>query len=127
MSPYRRSISPMWWLRNRAYFLFMVREWTSVFIAAYLVLFLLLLRKLAIGREAYEAYLQFLATPGMLLFHVLALGFALFHAVTWFAILPKVLVVRRGEERVAPGIVAGVNYGAWIAVSVLIAWIVLRG
>ncbi len=126
MRPYHRPIAPTWWLTNRAYFFFMIRELTSVFIAAYLVLFLLMLRKLTISREAYQAYLQFLATPGMLVFHVLALGLALYHAVTWFNITPKVLIVRFGEERVPATIVAGVNFAAWIVVSVIIAWIVLR-
>ncbi len=126
MRPYRRPIAPTWWLTNRAYFFFMIRELTSVFIAAYLALFLLMLRKLTIGRDAYEAYLRFLATPGMLVFHVLALGFALYHTVTWFNITPKVLVVRFREERVPARIVAGLNFAAWIVISVVIAWIVLR-
>lgn len=127
MSPYRRAMPPTWWLRNRAYFLFVVRELTSVPIAVYLILLLLMVRKLAAGREAYEAYLRFLATPGMVAFHLLALAAALFHAVTWINITPKVLVVRVGENRVPPALVAGVNYTAWIVVSILIAWIVVRG
>ncbi len=127
MTPYRRTMPATWWLQNRAYFLFMMRELTSVFIAAYLVLLLVMVRKLAQGREAYDAYLQFLATPGMLVFHIVALGFAVFHAITWFAIVPKVVVVRLGEERVPAWIVAGVNYAAWVIVSGLIAWFVLRG
>ncbi len=127
MTPYRHTMPATWWLRNRAYFLFMMRELTSVFIAAYLVLLLVMVRKLAQGPEAYDAYLQFLATPGMLAFHIVALGFAVFHAITWFAIVPKVVVVRLGEERVPAWIVAGVNYAAWVIVSGLIAWFVLRG
>ncbi len=127
MSPYRRAMPATWWLRNRAYFLFMVREFTSVFVAAYLVLFLIMVHKLGQGRDVYDAYVQFLATPGMLGFHVVALGFALFHAITWFNILPKVVVVRLGGERVPAGIVAGVNYAAWMIVSVLLGWFVLRG
>ena len=66
MSPYRRPMPRTWWLGHRVYFFFMVRELTSVFIAGYLVLFLLMLHRLVAGREAYEAYLRFLARPGML-------------------------------------------------------------
>ncbi len=124
MNPYQRRVAPTWWLRNRAYFLFIVRELTSVFIAAYLILFLLLLYQLSVGREAYEAYLRFLATPGMLVFHVLALTAALFHTLTWFNLLPNIMVVRYGENRVPAIIVVGINYAAWIAVSIFIAWIV---
>lgn len=124
MNPYHRPMPATWWLTNRAYFLFMMRELTSVFLAAYLVLFLLLLHKLAASREAYEAYLRLLATPGMLAFHVLALVAALFHSITWFNLTPNVLVVRFGEQRVPAAIVAGVNYVAWIVISLLLIWIV---
>jgi len=127
MSPYRRPIPPTWWLANRAYFLFMVRELTSVFIAAYLVLFLLMLQKLAAGREAYEAYLRFLAQPGMLVFHVVALAAALFHTVTWFNVTPMVMPLQVGEKRVPPKIIAGANYMAWIVLSIAVTAIVMRG
>ncbi len=127
MSPYHRPMPATWWLRNRAYLLFMVREFTSVFIAVYVILLLVMVRRLTQGPEAYDAYLQFLATPGMLVFHIVALLFALFHTITWFNILPKVVVIRLGEERVPGWIVAGVNYAAWVIVSGLIAWFVLRG
>jgi fumarate reductase subunit C len=125
MSPYQRAMAPTWWLSNRAYFLFIVRELTSVFIAAYLVLFLLMLRKLAVGREAYEAYLRFLSTPGMFAFHVLALAAALYHTVTWFNLSPMAMRVRFGEKRVPPAVVVGVNYVAWIVLSLALTAIVL--
>ena len=126
-APYRRPMPVMWWLQNRAYFLFMVRELTSVFIAVYVVLLLILLSKLRAGPDAYEQHLRFLATPGVIIFHVIALASALFHTVTWFNITPNVLVVRLGARRVRGAIIVGVNYAAWIAVSIVLAWIVLRG
>lgn len=125
--PYHRPLPSTWWLQNRAYFLFMIRELTSVFIAAYAMLLLILLYRLNAGRDAYESYLRFLATPGMVIFHVIALAAALFHTVTWFNLTPKVLVVRMGAQRVPAAVIAGVNYAAWVAVSALVAWIVLRG
>ena len=125
--PYRRPVPSTWWLHNRAYFLFMLRELTSVFIAAYLILLLILLYRLNAGRGAYESYLRFLGAPGMVTFHVIALAAALFHTVTWFNLTPKVLVVRVGARRVPAPIIAGVNYAAWVVLSALVAWIVLRG
>ncbi len=125
-APYRRPMPATWWLLNRAYFLFMVRELTSVFIAVYVILLLILLSKLRAGPEAYAHHLRFLATPGMIVFHVVALAAAIFHTVTWFNILPSVLVVRVGERRVPGASLAGANYAAWIAISILLAWIMLR-
>ncbi len=125
--PYHQPMSPTWWLRNRAYFLFMLRELTSVFIAGYAILLLILLYQLNAGRDAYQNYLRFLTAPGMVAFHVIALAAALFHTVTWFNLTPKVLVVRMGGRQIPASVIAGVNYVAWIVISALVAWIVLRG
>jgi succinate dehydrogenase subunit C len=115
-----------WWLNKRNYLLFMLRELTSVFIAAFLILYLVQLARLAQGAEAYAAFLQRLASPGWIVFHILALVAALYHSITWFNLLPQVMVVRRGEERVPPALIAGSNYVAWLAISLVIAWIALR-
>jgi len=125
--PYRRPMSSTtWWLNKRNYLLFMLRELTSVFIAAFLVLYLVQLAQLARGAEAYTAFLQRLASPGWIIFHLVALAAALYHSITWFNLLPQVMVMRRGEERVPPVFIAGSNYLAWVAISVVIVWLVLR-
>jgi len=105
----------------------MLREMTSVFIAAYLILFLFQLNQLARGAEAYTAFLARLASPGWIIFHLVALVAALYHSITTFNLTPTIVVVRRGEERVPPMFVAGPGYIAWLAISTVIVWIVLRG
>jgi len=126
MSPFHRPPQFNWWVGNRAYTLFVVRELTSVFIAAYAVLVLLLLCNLVAGRDAYAAYLRWLATPGMVAFHLVALAAALYHSITWFALSPKAMVVRLGERRVPPRVVISANYAAWLVVSAVVTAILLR-
>jgi len=126
MRPYVRPIPSTWWLKRRVYFLFILRELTSVFIAVYLILFLNLLYQLSLGRQAYEIYLDFLATPGMIVFHVVAFVAALYHTITWFGLLPNIIVVRIGENRVSSKLIAGANYVPWIAVSAII-FLILKG
>ena len=126
MRPFVRPVPSTWWLKRRVYFLFILRELTSVFIAVYLILFLNLLYQLSLGRQAYEIYLDFLATPGMLVFHVVALVAALYHTITWFGLLPNIIVVRIGENRVSSKLIAGANYVPWIAVSAII-FLILKG
>jgi fumarate reductase subunit C len=125
MSPFHRPPQFNWWVGKRAYTLFVVRELTSVFIAAYAVLLLLLIRNLVAGREAYDAHLRWLTTPGLILFHLVALAAALYHSITWFALSPKAMVVRLGGRRVPPRAVVGANYAAWIAASVVVAAILI--
>jgi len=99
---------------------------TSVFIAAFLVLSLVQLSQLARGAEAYAIFLERLASPWWIGFHVLALVAAVYHSITWFNLTPKVMVVRMGEERLAPVLIAASNYVLWLLISVVITWIVLR-
>ena len=125
MNPYIYPVPATWWLKKRVYFFFILRELTSVFIAAYLVLVLVLLHKISVGRVAYDAYLQFLANPGMIAFHVIALVAALYHTCTWFNLVPNILIVRFSRTRVPKSIVSGAHFIGWIVISVVIAWIVL--
>ena len=55
---YRRPISTWWWTRKRSYFVFVMRELSSIFIA-WLVVFLLVLVA-AVGRSeaSYRAFLE---------------------------------------------------------------------
>jgi len=105
--------------------MFVIRELTSIFIAAYAVLFMLLLQSLSQGREAYAAYLRFLSAPWMVIFHIIALAAAIFHAVTWFNLAPQAMAVRVGDRPLPGRVIVAANYVAWIIVSAIIAWIVL--
>ncbi|MCZ6779442.1 MAG: hypothetical protein V3U86_08755 [Acidobacteriota bacterium] len=106
-----------WWLRNPRYFLFMVREFSSVFVAAFLVLFLLQIRGLRAGAEVYQEYLERLHEPGWIAFHAVAFLFAMYHSLTWFDLTSKIQVVRLGRTVVNRRIVAGLNILAWLVVS----------
>jgi succinate dehydrogenase subunit C len=122
-----RPMSPVWYLRSRAYVVFMLRELTSVFNALYMVFLLILLYSLSQGPEACAAFLAFLGAPGMIVLHLVALGFSVLHTVTWFNATGKAIVIRRGEERLPDAALVAPNYAAWVLVSTFVLWIVLRG
>ncbi len=124
-NPYPRQHSNAWWLKRRPYTAFMVREWSAVFLAGYVVLLLLLVMKVQDGGKSYEDYVDFLQSPPLLAFHVVALLFALLHTVTWFAAVPKGLPLRRGENLVPPALMIGGNYVAWAVVSAVVAAVFL--
>ena len=127
MKPYVRPMPATWWLQRGAYFFFMLRELSSVFVAVYLVMFLVMIHRLSQGPDAYGAFLQSLKSPLAILFHVVALAFALLHTITWFNLTPKALVIRIGEERLRPELIVIPNYVAWIVVSAIIGWFVVKG
>lgn len=127
MKPYIRPMSVIWWTKRTPYVMFMLREFSSVFVAAYAVWFLLLLHRLRQGPAAFEAELGNLASPLAIMFHVVALAFALLHTITWFHLTPKAMAIRRGEERVPAAMIIAPNYVAWIVISAVVAWVLVRG
>ena len=124
---YYPKMRTTWWLGRPNYIRFMIREATSVFIAIFLVEFLLLVRAVAQGPEAYAAMLGKLGSPGWIVFNAVALAFALYHTVTWFKLTGVVQVVRVGERQVPPALVVAGTFVAWGVVSLFILyWLVVR-
>lgn len=126
MRTYRRPIPFAWWLRTRAYSLFVVRELTSVFVGGYAVVLLLLIRSLAAGPEAYQAFLAALRSPAAVIFHTFALVAAAYHSVTWFTLAPMAVALRVRGRRVPDALILGANYTAWAALSLALAALALR-
>jgi fumarate reductase subunit C len=124
---YRPRVSTYWWLWRQAYLKFILRELSSVAVAYFVVLLLLQLHALSLGPEAYVTFQQWLKTPYMIVLNGIALLFVLFHTITWFNLAPRAMVVRLRGKRVPDVLIAGSNYVAWLAVSVAVAWLVLRG
>jgi fumarate reductase subunit C len=124
---YRRRMSVWWWLKDRAYMKFVVRELTSVFVAYFAVLFLWQIRAVTHGPDAYAQFMARLKTPLFLTINIVAFLFVLYHTITWFNLTPTAMVVRVRGKRVPDTIVAGSNYVAWVIVSVIVAWIFTRG
>ena len=124
---YRRRVSVWWWLQNRSYTGFVLRELTSVFVAFFAVVYLWQLRALAQGPEAYGQFLARLKAPLVLALDTVAFLFVLFHAITWFNLAPKAMVVRLRGKRVPDGVIVGLNYAAWLVLSGAVAFVLLRG
>ncbi len=124
---YRRPMPFGWWLQHGAYFRFIVRELTCLFVGAFAVLTLELVQALGQGPEAYAAYAARVGTSAYIAFSLVAFAAVLYHAVTWFALVPTTMRVRLGDERVPDRAIAGAHYAAWVVASLVVAFIVLRG
>lgn len=123
--PYPRQHSGTWFLKRWPYRIFMLRELSAVFLALYMVLLILLVMKVHSGADAFNGYVQTLRSPALIVLHVVILLFALLHSVTWFQAVPKGLPLRRGEEKVPPLLLIGVNYVVMLAATLIVLGIVL--
>jgi fumarate reductase subunit C len=123
---YRRPISVWWWTRKRSYFLFVMRELSSLFIAWFVLYLLLLIRAVAHGEAAYDDFLDTAASPWLVAVNLIAFGFVVLHTVTWFSLTPQAMVVSLRGRRVPPAVIIGAQYAGLAVVSALVYWLVAR-
>ena len=123
---YRPRVSTWWWTRKRSYFLFVMRELSSIFIAWFVVYLLLFLHAVGQGEAAYQRFLDWASAPWVVGLNVLALVFVLLHTVTWFSLTPQAMDVRLDGRKV-PGfhIIAG-QYTGLVVVSLFVLWLVTQ-
>lgn len=112
---YRPRLPATWWLRNRRYLFFMVRDFTVVPITLWLVSLLVQLWRLREGEGAVA-----FASPAYVAFSLVCLAFALLHSVTWLNLSGVILRVKLGQKVVPPGMVTGVNFAQWVLATLVI-------
>ncbi|MGW0735347.1 hypothetical protein [Streptomyces sp. NPDC002851] len=124
---YVRPVPTLWWLRRRAYLVFVLRELSSVFIAWFVVYLLLLAGAVAGGPAEYERFQEWSGHWWVVLVNVIALLFVLLHTVTWFGLAPRAMVVRLRGRRVRPRSIVALHYALWALLSAATAWLILSG
>ena len=123
---YRRPVSIWWWTRKRTYFVFVMRELSSVFVAWFVVYLLLFVRAVGRGEAAYDDFLDWAASPWLVALNVVAFAFVLLHTVTWFTLTPQAMVVRLRGRRVPAAAIIGAQYAGLAVVSAFVFWLVTR-
>ena len=124
--PYRPRMSPYWYLDRWPYLKFMVREASCIFVAYFAVVMLLQIHAISAGPAAYVRFQAWMRCPLILDLNAIALVLIVFHAVTWFALVPRVFV-RQMMGSAIPDVVAMLpNYGAWFVASAIVAAFILR-
>jgi fumarate reductase subunit C len=120
-------MSTWWWLGQWNFLKFILRELSSLFVAWAVVILLLLIRAVSEGPEAYTQLQQWLSNPFVIALNGLSFLFVLFHTVTWFNLAPRAMAVRVRGKRVPDLLISGPNYVVWLAISVAVAWLILKG
>ncbi|HYN24289.1 MAG TPA: hypothetical protein VES69_04530 [Pyrinomonadaceae bacterium] len=123
---YRAPVSTYWWTLQWKYLKFILRELSSLSVAYFVVLTLLQLRALSRGPASYAAFQEWLKSPIVMALNVISLLFVLFHTITWFNLTPSAMPVRVRGKRLPDWMIAAPNYVAWLALSAVIAWLILR-
>lgn len=119
---YIRPMPATWFLHNRHLVVYALRELTSFFVAGYAIFLLVVLYYANQGKEQFGRWFfdKVLQSRLSLVLHLIVLAFVIFHSVASFNSMGRLVVVRRGEERVSPVLIAELNYALWLIVSMLI-------
>ena len=117
-----------WWLKNRHYFMYMVRELSAVFAALWLVVFLSQLPGMAAGPDKMKAFMEwraFVTSPGWVIFSLTSLVFVLYHAITWIKLMGTVIHVRIGTTRVTGKLVVSAMLLVWAGATLIVGFIIV--
>jgi fumarate reductase subunit C len=121
---YHRPISTWWWLEKRSYFVFMMRELSSIFVAWSVVFLLVFLYAVGRGDDEYQNFLDWAASPWLVVVNAISLLFIVLHTVTWFDLTPKAMAVRLRGERLPASLILVSQYVGWVVVSAFVVWLV---
>lgn len=119
----KRRLTPLWWTANRHYVQYMVREWTSLLVALFSLVYIYGLSLWVTGSRS--AFLNLLKNPAMITFSLIALIFTLYHAVTWFYVLGQVVPIKIGKTTTKPWQALLVNLVLMVLVSYLVVWLLV--
>lgn len=121
---YVRPISKTtWYFANRNYAVHMINELTSVFVGIYTVILLWGIGAVAGGPEAYQSFLDSLASPGMLWLLRITTAVIFYHAIAWFSVTPKAMPIQKGEDFVPGSLIAGAHYVVWIVLTLVVLFL----
>jgi len=123
---YRRPVPTWWWVRKRSYFVFVMRELSSLFVAWLVVYLLMFLYAVGRSESAYDTFLDWASTPWVVALNVIALLFLALHVVTWFNLTPQAMAVKMGSRPAPAALVIASQYAGLAVTSALVFWLVVR-
>lgn len=128
MAQPRTYVRPMrgWWRKNPYFVRYMIREGSSVFLAAYAVILLVGLYRLTQGEDAYEGWRAALTSPWSILFHWLAFAAVGYHAFTWWQVAPKTAPDLRIGGRPFPEILITAGGCVATVVASVLLYVIVR-
>jgi succinate dehydrogenase subunit C len=107
-----------WWTRKGHYFWYVVREFTSVPLALWLLWFLVEIQRAQNGPKGYYPH----SSPGFVVFSVVVLLFALYHSVTFLSLAGVILHFKVLDRQIPSRLIVLSQFGLWLVASAVIAF-----
>jgi fumarate reductase subunit C len=112
-----------WWRRNRRYLMYLVREFTAVPIAIWMVWFLIEIARVRGGPAGYRPH----QSPAFVVFSVVCLAFALWHSFTFLRLSGLIVRIPLGERTVPAGVIVGGSFTLLFLATAVIGGLLILG
>ena len=110
-----------WWTRNFHYFRYMLREFTAIPMALWLLWLLVEIQRASNGPAHYYPH----SSPAFVVFSVIVLLFSLYHSVTFLSLAGTILHFKLFDKPVPPRLIVLSQFGAWLVASVVVAFVLV--
>lgn len=118
---YRRPMPATWWTRKGHYFWYIVREFTSLPLALWLLWFLVEIKRAGDGPAHYAPH----ESLAFVVFSVICLLFALYHSVTFLSLAGVIIHLKVLDRPVPSRLIVLSQFGLWAAASVVIGFVLI--
>jgi fumarate reductase subunit C len=115
---YRKTMPPSWWTRKAHYFWYVVREFSALPLAIWLLLLLGEIRSAANGPAGYHP----LGGTGFVIFSVIALFFSLYHSYTFLSLSGAIIHFKVIDRQFPSWPIVWAQMIMWAIVSAFIIW-----
>ena len=110
-----------WWTQNGRYFWYMVREFTSLPLALWLIWFLLEIQRAQGGAKGYTPH----SSLAFVVFSVICLLFALYHSFTFLSLAGVIIHLKVIDKPVPSRLIVGIMFFAWLVATIVIGAVLI--
>ena len=118
---YRPKMAAGWWTNKRHYFMYMVREFTALPLALWLLW--LLYEIYRAGRGPAHFYPP--SSTAFVIFSVVCLAFALYHSFTFLSLAGVILHFKLLDKPVPSRLIVMSQFGLWLVASIVIGAVLI--
>lgn len=120
---YQPSLKRTWWLKNKAFKMYMLRELTVLPLLFFLLCLIAGMYALSQDVTAWQTWQLTMRKPLVIMANSFALLASLFHAFTFFQLFPRVMPLRLAGKPVPAQVLILGQWGGVVAVAVIFAYL----
>jgi fumarate reductase subunit C len=118
---YRWTMPSTWWTRKRHYVFYMLREFTAIPMAAWLIWLLVEIKRAGNGSANYYPS----ASTAFVIFSAVCFVFASYHSYTFLKLAGVIIHIKLLDRVVPPRVIVLTMFGLWALASIVIGAVLI--